>query len=351
MLKKWVLILWVVFLCFMVISMVIKVVTYNRSFPRFDRHDDTINATLRYTDIESSYPRTLTTFVSGDNNLRGYIYHQDDALGLIVISHGLGGGADSYLPYMKWFYDQGWSIFMYDATGSFDSEGDSTIGFPQSVKDLEAALHYIRSNQTFDGLDICIFGHSWGGYAAINVLHLVDDIIAVISVAAPNDANTFIFDQVKESMGLFAYTQKPFLSLYQNLKFGAYTKLNGVDAINQTDAKIMIIQGIKDEIVTYDHTALYAKQSLITNEEVSFILIEDEGRNGHQHLFRSDDAISYIEAINVSYRALYDAHHENIPYEVKQSFYEDIDRYRVQALDEALMMMCHDHFMNALDQS
>ena len=41
---------------------------------------------------------------------------------------GIGGGADSYLPQITYFLDQGWRVFAYDATGSFDSEGKTTKG-------------------------------------------------------------------------------------------------------------------------------------------------------------------------------------------------------------------------------
>lgn len=64
----------------------------------------------------------MVSFKSGDNNLRGYLYGQGQDQGLVVVAHGLGGGADSYLPQITYFVDQGWRVFAYDATGSFDCE-------------------------------------------------------------------------------------------------------------------------------------------------------------------------------------------------------------------------------------
>lgn len=48
-----------------------------------------------------------------------------------MVVHGLGGGADSYLPEIQYFLDQGWSVFAYDATASYSSEGEAARGFPR----------------------------------------------------------------------------------------------------------------------------------------------------------------------------------------------------------------------------
>jgi len=346
--KKTLIITFSIILLFVVISMIATKIIYDQSFPRFERHDTSINAYLRYEDLEVAYPREVVEFDSEGHNLKGYIYLQDNSHGLIVIAHGLGGGADSYLSYMKWFYDQGWSIFMYDATGSFDSEGKSTKGFPQSIVDIDHALNYIKTNESINTLDVVLFGHSWGGYAVVNALHLHDNIKAVVSIAAPSKADDFVTAQIKNMIGFFAYTQKPFVQLYQNILFKEYANLDGIKAINSYDGPVMIIQGKNDDMVTYDKTSIYAQKDEITSDNIIYKLIEDEKRSGHDNLFRSDDAIDYIEEINVTYRALFDQYDGEIPYEIKQNFYDDVDRFQVQELNESLMMDIHVFYVEAL---
>ncbi len=150
-------------LLFSIISMVISIVVYNGQFPRYERHDISVSAGLRYEDLKERYPRRLVSFKSGPNRLQGYVYGVNQAKGLVVVVHGLGGGADSYLSQITYFVDQGWRVFAYDATGSFDSEGNSTKGFPQVLIDLDAALMYIESQEDFASLPVLLFGHSWGG--------------------------------------------------------------------------------------------------------------------------------------------------------------------------------------------
>ncbi|MFH5881335.1 alpha/beta hydrolase family protein [Liberiplasma polymorphum] len=347
--KKIGIILTSIVLLFVVVSGVLTKITYDQSFPRYNRHDETINAFIRYSDIEEDYERTLVNFDSNGNSLQGYIYPNSEALGLVVIAHGIGGGADSYLAYTKWFLDNGWAVFSYDATGSFDSEGKTTKGFPQSLIDLESALNYIETNESINDLELVLFGHSWGGYAVANILHLNDNIKAVVTAAAPSNADDMILEQATKMLGFFAITQKPFLAMYQRLLFGEYAKYDAIDAINQSNAHVFIIHGEQDEMVSYTGSAIIARNSLITNPNVITMVSTIDGKNGHNNLFRSNEAIEYINEINSEYRALYDEYNQNIPYEVNQTFYEGIDRFKVQALNETLMQLIHDFYVNALN--
>lgn len=324
-------------LLFSFISMIIVVIVYNGQFPRFNRHDTSITADLRYEDLQERYPRSLVRFDSGKNELQGYVYGESNAMGLVVVSHGLGGGADNYLPEISYFVDQGWRVFAYDATGSFDSEGKSTRGFPQSLLDLRAALTYIGEQEQFHSLPVLLFGHSWGGYASAAVLHGEQEIAGVVTASAPNSPMEMILEQGERMMGGFIYSQAPFLWLYQRLLFGEAASVQVVEAINQTDVPVLILHGTADDQVSYDGSAIISKMNRITNPKAIAIPMDEPGRNGHNNLFGSAASAEYIADINVAYRALYDKHDQNIPYDIKQAFYAGIDRDLVQELDPELM--------------
>ncbi len=340
-----------VIIIFSLISMVITVFVYNGQFPRNDRHDTTVMASLRYEDIKDKYPRSLVSFKSGKNTLQGYLYGEENNQGLIVVSHGLGGGADSYLPQIKYFVSKGWRVFAYDATGSFDSEGKSTKGFPQALLDLDSALYYITTNSEFDNLPILLFGHSWGGYASANILHYDYEIAGVTTISAPNSAMEMIMEQGKRMMGSFINTQYPYLDFYQKALFGKAASLKAIDAINETNVPILIIHGTNDEVITYDGSSIISKIELITNKNVKTLSLDGERRNGHDNLFRSIAAINYIDEINVIYRGLYNKHKENIPYEIKQEFYADINRDLAQDLNDDLMNEINDFFLTSIEKN
>lgn len=324
-------------LLFIFVSLFVTKLVYDKQFPRHVRPDEALSANLRYRDIEAGYPRLLVKFKSGENTLQGYLYGNDNTRALMVVAHGLGGGADSYLSQIKHFVDSGFRVFAYDCTGSYDSEGTSTKGFPQAVLDLHAALAYVESQPSLSSLPLLLFGHSWGGYAVANVLNYGHDITAVVSVSGANSAMDMIMEQGRNLMGIFIYSQYPFLWFYQHLLFGSVASFDAVSAINKAQVPVLIIHGNKDGMVSYSGSAIIAFRNQITNEKVSYYTATQEGRNAHNNLFRSDDAIMYVDQVNAEFRQLYDAYEGKIPYSNKQHFYEGIDRIRLHALAPGLM--------------
>jgi len=333
---------------FSVVSMIVVKFLYDGQFPRFDRRDATVSAHLVYESMEEAYPRRLVSFYSGPNRLQGYVYGEEQNLGLVVVAHGLGGGADIYLPQIRYFVDQGWRVFSYDATGSFDSEGKTTKGFPQSLLDLDAALTFIGTQEEFSGLPILLFGHSWGGYAVATVLHFDHDISGVVSVSGVNRPMDIVMEQGRGLVGSFIKTQYPYLWLYQRLLFGKAASLNAVDALNKSGVPALIIHGTGDETVSYDRSSIIAQKDAIKNPNVKFLPISEPRRNGHNNLFRSIEALDYVEKVNSDYRVLYDLHEQNIPYEVKQEFYSKVDRELAQDVNRELMDTIHAFFLECL---
>ncbi|MFP4461248.1 MAG: alpha/beta hydrolase [Thermotogota bacterium] len=340
----------VFFLLFSIISMIVVIVIYNGQFPRYDRHDLTVTTGLIYDEFEGQYPRKLVSFKSGKNRLQGYVYGQDQDQGLVVVAHGIGGGADTYLAQITYFVDQGWRVFAYDATGSFDSEGKTTKGFPQALIDLDAALAFINTQEDFAKLPILLFGHSWGGYAVANILHYDYDIASVATVSGANSPMEMIIEQGQRMMGGFIYTQYPYLWLYQSLLFGKTASLNAVDAINGSDVPVFIIHGTEDDFVDYAGSSIISNINTITNPNVRSLSLTEPGSNGHNDLFRSDAAMAYIDKLNIDYRKLYDQYEQNIPYEIKQNFYSQVDRFLAQDINRELMDEIHAFFMESLDE-
>ncbi len=322
---------------FSFLSMALIKVVHDQQFPRFEKPDYTVRADLRYEDLQNDYPRRLINFNSGINVLQGYIYGDDHEKGRIVVVHGLGGGADSYLPQITYFVDQGWRVFTYDATGSFASEGKSTKGFPQALIDLDAALTYISGQAEFKDLPLLLFGHSWGGYAVANILHFDHNIAGVVSVSGVNSPMEIILEQGERMMGAFIKIQRPFLWLYNRLLFGKIATFNGVDAINNSQVPVLIIHGTEDDTVLYEGSSIIARMDRITNTNVQFLSRTEPGRNGHNNLFRSDQALRYVDEINHNYSQLFNQYNGNIPYEIKQEFYFGVDRLLAQDVSDGLM--------------
>ncbi|MBP0975900.1 MAG: alpha/beta hydrolase, partial [Oscillospiraceae bacterium] len=100
-----------------------------------------------YPAFEVDYPREEVEFQSGRLMLKGWIYGAEHTDRLLVFAHGIGSGHEAYVNQLCWFVDQGWCVFAYDAAGSGDSPGDSTVGLVQSALDLNSALNYIEQDE------------------------------------------------------------------------------------------------------------------------------------------------------------------------------------------------------------
>ncbi len=319
---------------FVVGSFVFSKAFYDGNFQRSTQPKYT--GLFHYSDI-SGYPRTVVKFNSGKNLLTGYIYGEENQKGLVVISHGLGYGADDYLAQTMYFVDHGWRVFAFDNTGVYQSQGQSEKGLPQSALDLDAALTYIEGNPDLNNLPVMLFGHSWGGYAVAAVLNFNHRVDAVVSIAGFNSPNELLREQAKAQMGLLGYIEYHFLVKYQSWLFGDDADLSAVNGINKTDTPVMIIHGTADKSISYTGASIISHRNVITNPNVVYETISAENHNGHKTMFRSDAAIAYINNLNKEFQELLDQYNGNIPDDAYAQFYERLNKFQVNELDENFM--------------
>lgn len=305
---------------------------------------------MRWADYED-FERETVTFPSGDETLTGYIYGMDNASkGLVVISHGLGSYSEGYIGETRYFVDNGFMVFAYDNTGSGASTGESCIGLVQSVIDLDNALTYIEQNPVFDGLPICLYGHSWGGFATTAILNYDHDIIAVASLAGYNDSLEEMMYVGKSLLGAFVYAEKPFIWMTLHAAFGDRMNLTAANGINRAKhTAVMIIQGDLDDFVGYDGPCIYANRGKITRDDVQFVLLE--GR-GHSDLMmdQSADRLAYMEQLDAEYDRMAEQYPDGIPDEIEKEWSETIDKELTSRLDRELFEKIVDFYMEAIGE-
>lgn len=294
-------------------------------------------ASLRYEDVADRYDREAVSFLSGGNRLRGHLYGTGNREGLVVISHGLGGGEESYLAEALTFVDHGYQVLCYSNTGCWDSEGKNCVGLSQSVLDLDAALTWTEGESRFDGLPVLLYGHSWGGYAVAAVLAFDHEVTASASVAGFNDPMTMIVEWGGRMMGPLIWAEYPFIWLNQRLTFGGVLDLTAADAINAVDTPVLILHGSGDSTVSCDHAGIIAARERITNPNVAYIVRSGAGQDGHNSLFHSLDGLAYMDAVQADYEALYEQYSGEPPEQAKDAFFAGVDKGRASAVDEAFM--------------
>lgn len=187
-----------------------------------------------------------------------------------------------------------------------------------------------------------------GGYAVANVLHYNHEIAGVVTVSGANSAMDMILEQGQRMMGGLINIEYPYLWLYQRILFGKTAALSAVDAINQSTVPVLIIHGTEDELVAYDGSSIISNRDALINPNVRVISMFEPGRNDHNNLLRSKEAIAYIDKVNILYQELFDSYDQDIPYDVRQDFYAKIDRSLAQDLNRDLMDDIQTFFLECL---
>lgn len=220
--------------------------------------------------------------------LAGYLYRCESSEArdaLVVLAPGFHAGADDYLWQTKALLDRGWSVFAFDPSGSFESSGDSYVGFPQEILDLNATVAYLEQNNRFGYGSLALLGHSRGGYAAGCVLNYCHDIDAVVTVSGVNSAMEGIMAYSTAAVGPFAYSNYGFLWLYQAVLFGAeITNLSAYEQIMDSGVPTLVVHGTADADFPMDKNSIISHREQICTPAVEYLTCDTPGQNGHTDL-------------------------------------------------------------------
>ncbi len=273
---------------------------YDSFFKRYERPDYSLVAGLYdYELVKEFLPREEIPFYSGEAKLKGYYYKAKSPKGLVVIAHGFHAGADDYLPMTEYFVKNRYSVFTYDGTGVYDSEGSSTVGLCQSLPDLDSALNFIASDAELSAYPLFLVGHSCGGYAVASALSFHSEVSACACIAAVNNCYTLILEKGRQYGGKIAAEGIPkiFLEAYQKILFGKYTEYSALKGVNDTRIPVLIAHGVNDEVISFGAQSLMSHRDEIKNPNAQYYIGVDEC-GGHDAIWHSARSFEYKREID-----------------------------------------------------
>lgn len=276
------------------------------------------------------------------HNLAGYCYEKDNqqqAKGVVVISHGFGGGGHcGYMALIDFFASNGYFVFAYDATGNDNSEGDAVGGFPQGVADLDYALRYVKSKEAYAELPIFLVGHSWGAYSVGNVLNFHTDVAGAVLFAGFNTSENLIRQEGEQYAGRLKELMTSYAKIYERLKYGSYAKYSVNEGIDKAkNAQILIVHSSDDRTVLAENGYDLFLQEHKDNPRVSFVLYDDRG---HSDLFYDRETVFYRGILKERYIRYLLEHKVPDSDEARVAFRDDpnyVDFEWCFQLDEELM--------------
>lgn len=261
--------------------------------------------------------------------LKGSFYYYDNYCEnrIIIFDHGMGGGHLSYMKEIEKLASNGFKVFSYDHTGCMESEGESCVGFSQSLSDLDCCLKALKSDDRYKDKTFAVMGHSWGGFSTLNISAFHPDLshIVVLSGFVSVDIISSRFGSLKKYVVKIEKESNP-----------VYSSCNAVDALNSTDAKVLLIYSDNDKLVSKESNFDYLVSSLKERGNTSFILEKNKDHNPNY----TEDAVKYLaeylSALNSKKKKL------KTP-EQKKEFVSGFDWNRMTAQDEKVWNIIFDH--------
>lgn len=230
--------------------------------------------------------------------LRGAIYAKSGVQqpkGLIVFSHGMGGGHLSYMTEINTFAENEFAVLAYDNTGTFSSDGEKIGSFCQGPEDLKAALKFVNNHPTLSKMKTVLAGHSWGGYSVCRALG--DENVKVdgaVTFGAPNSGYQVISAALGEKLSLLTPVFKLFFRMFE----GKDALIMCRDSVASAEpTPILMLQGKIDAIVKPEISAALASEGLPHVKSVLF-----DGR--YHNVYQTIESEEYMNATFARLNAL-----------------------------------------------
>ena len=210
------------------------------------------------------------------HDLKGffYCYEGTDPKKLVVFDHGMGNGHRAYMREIETLCKLGFLVYSYDHTGCMASGGRHIGGFAQSLADLDDCLKALKQEKALSGREICVVGHSWGGFSTMNIGAIHREVKKIVSMSGFVSVERI----VKQTLGpLKAYA--PAIVKAEQLENPRHARYNGLESLDKTDAKVLLVYSDDDKTVLKQehYDPLYIK--FCDSDRVKFLLVSNRNHN------------------------------------------------------------------------
>jgi len=225
----------------------------------------------------------------------------EKSLPLIVLPHG--GPAAHDVAHFDWWAqalaDQGYAVLQPNYRGSNLSRGFLVAGFGQWGRrmqtDLSDGVRYLVKEGIADPARVCIFGASYGGYAALAGVTLDPGVYrCAISVAGISDLKRMLNWVNDKHFGSNNYEQR-YWDRFMGVSGADDPALNEISPIKHLDAvkvPVLLIHGRDDTVVPFEQSRVMADALRRARKDVEFVTLAHEDH----WLSRSETRLQMLQA-------------------------------------------------------
>ncbi len=278
------------------------------------------------------------SFLSSENlKLSGYFYYKNSYIDdrIVIFDHGFGAGHRAYMKEISMLCDHGYLVFSYDHTGCVQSEGEGTRGFSGSLSDLDSCLKALKQHEKCLGKKIFCIGHSWGGFSTLNISAYHPDIERIVVISGFVSVEKMIAQMFPFPLSLY---RKKLYALEKQTNPG-YAEANGIKALKNTNAQVLLIYSDNDHRVSKKHHFDMLKNELSGKGNIQFILVSNKYHNPNY----TENAVKLLNDFTADYEAKTESGILSSP-EQKKLFKDSYDWHAMTEQDSEIWDMIFDHF-------
>ena len=278
--------------------------------------------------------------------LRGAVYtcRGVKPTALVIFAHGMGGGHLSYTTDIRTIAKAGFAVLAYDNTGTMASEGKALRSFYQAVRDLRAALEFVRSDEKLSEYKIVLTGHSWGAYTVCQALAFAEgQVSGVVAFSPPDSAAGVICDSISQMAGIPMAWMRPALWTASVIRGGWSSRHTTASVLLKTNAvPVMILQGDADKAVRLKNSPL-SNPAVMAKENITGVIYEGKAHN----VYQTKESEKYLGEVFAAIDEAQKRYGKNIPEEEKARLY-DIDYELIVREDADVMKSVTDFIGNCV---
>lgn len=262
--------------------------------------------------------------------LAGWLYFRGEARTdrLVVFDHGIGSGHRGYLREIELLTRQGYTVFAYDHTGCMESGGEDTGGLCQSLIDLDDLLTTLKADPAFRETTFSVVGHSWGGFAALNIAAFHPDVTHAVAFAGFRSL-ACILGQTLDRFPLKRYCRR--ILREECGRNPRYAGIDALETLRNAKTKVLAAHSADDPVVSFERNFLPLQRELGERDNLTFLRVDGKRHNPHY----TRDAVAYKDAFFKDYRDAQKRHALTTDAE-KNAFRTRYDWARMTAQDETV---------------
>ena len=185
---------------------------------------------------------------------------------IILFCAGIGPGHTSYLTEIELLCKKGFKVLTLDYMGCGSSDGERMPSVNQPTKDIVELLEHLKLDT-----EVVIVGHSLGGYTALNVINLTENITKGVIISGFVDIASEMLGFMK--LSLLADKVKRF----EKKLDPRYGSIDNWKYLKETSDKLLFLHSTDDQMVNYKHNT--QKVMKLGNPNIKVLTYEGRKHN------------------------------------------------------------------------